>query len=76
MKAELGEITNLPVICPRLPRRPQKFSRCGIPREELQQRTRLSNSGTFSAYLRDLKTARLIELGSGGVAASRETLLL
>ena len=47
-----------------------------ISREELQQRTRLSNSGTFSAYLRDLKTARLIELGSGGVAASRETLLL
>lgn len=45
-------------------------------REELAEAAGLTNSGTFSAYLSDLRTARLAVVGRDGVAADRESLFL
>lgn len=48
-----------------------------VSKEELGERSRLTKSGTFSAYLSDLKTARLAVVHRDGtVAANRETLFL
>jgi hypothetical protein len=48
-----------------------------ISKEELGERSQLMKSGTFSTYLSDLKTARLVILNRDGtVAANRETLFL
>lgn len=47
-----------------------------LTREELGEKANLVKSGTFSAYLSDLKTARLAVVTSSGVAADRETLFL
>lgn len=47
-----------------------------IGKEELGERAGLRKSGTFSAYLSDLKTARLVVVSRDGVAANRETLFL
>jgi hypothetical protein len=48
-----------------------------ITKEELGERANLQKSGTFSAYLSDLKTARLAIVGRDGtVAANKETLFL
>lgn len=45
-------------------------------REELATAAGLTNSGTFSAYLSDLRTARLAVVERDGVAADRESLFL
>jgi uncharacterized protein len=48
-----------------------------ISKEELGERAQLAKSGTFSAYLSDLKTARLVIVNRDGtVAANKETLFL
>jgi uncharacterized protein len=47
-----------------------------MSKEELGERANLQKSGTFSAYLSDLKTARLAIVHRDGVAANRETLFL
>ena len=47
-----------------------------ISSEELQEKAQLAKSGTFSAYLSDLRTARLVRTDSQGIAADRETLFL
>lgn len=48
-----------------------------ISKEELGERAGLAKSGTFSAYLSDLKTARLVTVNRDGtVAANKETLFL
>jgi hypothetical protein len=47
-----------------------------IPDEQLQQETELANSGTYSSYKTDLRTARLIKTQKGMVAADKETLFL
>lgn len=48
-----------------------------MSKEELGERAQLVKSGTFSAYLGDLKTARLAVVNRDGtVAANRETLFL
>jgi hypothetical protein len=48
-----------------------------IQKEILGQEAGLANSGTFSAYLSDLKTARLAHVNRDGtVAANKETLFL
>lgn len=47
-----------------------------ISDEQLQEETELANSGTYSAYKTDLRTARLIITENGMVAANRETLFL
>lgn len=47
-----------------------------LAREELQRRAGLANSGTFAAYLSDLKTAQLAVATRNGIAANRETLFL
>lgn len=49
-----------------------------ISKEELGERAQLVKSGTFDAYLRDLKTARLVVVDrtNGTVAADRESLFL
>lgn len=48
-----------------------------VTKEELGERASLSKSGTFSAYLSDLKTARLVTVNRDGtVAANKETLFL
>jgi hypothetical protein len=48
-----------------------------ISKEELGEKSGLVKSGTFSTYLSDLKTARLVTLNRDGtVAANKETLFL
>jgi Helicase HerA, central domain len=48
-----------------------------VERDDLMQRAALTKSGTTSAYLSDLKTARLIVANRDGtVSANRETLFL
>lgn len=48
-----------------------------ISKEELGERADLKKSGTFSAYLSDLRTARLVTSDRGGmVAADKNTLFL
>ena len=48
-----------------------------ISKEELGELAQLQKSGTFSAYLSDLKTARLVSVNRDGtVAANKETLFL
>jgi len=47
-----------------------------MSREELGEKANLVKSGTFSAYLSDLKTARLAVVTPSGIAADRETLFL
>ena len=47
-----------------------------ITKEELGERSNLKNSGTFSAYLGDLKTAQLVIMNRDGVSANKETLFL
>jgi len=47
-----------------------------ISDEQLQQETELANSGTYSSYKTDLRTARLIKTNRGMVAADKDTLFL
>ena len=47
-----------------------------ISREDLAERSELTNSGTFAAYLGELKTAQLAVITPDGVAGNRETLFL
>lgn len=47
-----------------------------ITDEELLRESDLTNSGTYSAYKTDLKTAQLILVERGRVAANKETLFL
>jgi hypothetical protein len=47
-----------------------------IPDEQLQQEAELANSGTYSSYKTDLRTARLIKSKAGLIAADKETLFL
>jgi len=48
-----------------------------LTKEELGELAQLQKSGTFSAYLSDLKTARLAIVNRDGtVAANKETLFL
>lgn len=47
-----------------------------IQKEELGERANLKKSGTFSAYLSDLKTARLVTITRDGIAADKDTLFL
>ena len=47
-----------------------------ISSAELQERAELAKSGTFSAYLSDLRTARLIRSDSQGIAADKDNLFL
>ena len=47
-----------------------------MEREELAEASGLTQSGTFTTYLSDLRTARLVVTNSQGVAANRETLFL
>ena len=44
--------------------------------DELAEASGLTKSGTFSTYLSDLRTARLIVTGGGMARANRETLFL
>lgn len=44
--------------------------------QELMEESDLVNSGTYSAYKTDLRTARLIITGHGQIAANKETLFL
>lgn len=44
--------------------------------EELLQEADLANSGTYSAYKTDLKTAQLVLVERGRVVANKETLFL
>lgn len=47
-----------------------------IDREELAEAAGMTKSGTFTTYLSDLRTARLVTISSEGVAANKETLFL
>lgn len=48
-----------------------------LSKDDLGERAQLQQSGTFSTYLSDLKTARLAVVNRDGtVAANRETLFL
>lgn len=47
-----------------------------ISHAELQAGAQLEKSGTYDAYVRDLKTARLIKVEDGRVRADKETLFL
>jgi len=47
-----------------------------VPLEELTERASMTKSGTFTTYLSDLRTARLIETGRGVAMANKETLFL
>ncbi len=47
-----------------------------ITDSELQERSDLANSGTYSAYKTELKTAQLIVIDRGMIAANKETLFL
>lgn len=53
-----------------------KYNGDWITDEQLQEETNLTNSGTYSAYKTDLRTARLILVERGRVAANKETLFL
>lgn len=47
-----------------------------LSKEELAASASMSNSGTFSTYLAQLKTAQLITVEQGAVSANKETLFL
>jgi len=47
-----------------------------ITDEELQRNAELSNSGTYSAYKAELRTAQLVIVDRGTVRANKETLFL
>ena len=47
-----------------------------IPLDQLAEESGLTKSGTFSTYLSDLRTAKLIITGRGMARANRETLFL
>jgi len=47
-----------------------------ISDEQLQQESELANSGTYSAYKTELKTAQLAIIKQGMIAANKETLFL
>ena len=47
-----------------------------VGREDLAQAAGMTKSGTFTTYLSDLRTARLVVIENRGVAVNRETLFL
>lgn len=47
-----------------------------VGREQLAEAAGMTKSGTFTTYLSDLRTARLVVIDSRGVAANKETLFL
>lgn len=47
-----------------------------VPTQELLEGSNMAKSGTFTTYLSDLRTARLIVTDRGTVAANKETLFL
>lgn len=47
-----------------------------VSMEDLTAKSGLAKSGTFTTYLSDLRTARLIETGKGMAKANKETLFL
>ena len=47
-----------------------------VPLEDLAQASGMSESGTFSTYLSDLRTARLVVTEKGTAAANKDTLFL
>lgn len=47
-----------------------------VDKDDLALRSGMTKSGTFSTYLSDLKTARLITVTQHGIAANAETLFL
>jgi hypothetical protein len=47
-----------------------------VPLEDVAEGSGMTKSGTFTTYLSDLRTARLIVTGRGCAAANKETLFL
>jgi hypothetical protein len=49
---------------------------CAVPLDEVAENAGMTKSGTFTTYLSDLRTARLIVTERGTAAANKETLFL